>query len=80
MFSNAPYVLNMAKSIPELMDAIYACSAIHLANVQPGYGVEALYYYTRAVSGLRKRLDAGLLTGLEDWLLFMTVLLHLFEV
>jgi hypothetical protein len=59
---------------------MFACSSMKLANLGDSPPVEALHYYTRAVSGLRRRLDAGEVTGLEDWLLGVTILLHCFEV
>ena len=66
--------------IPELLDSILACTSIHLANKDKTSPVEALNYYTRAISGVRKRLDAGEVTGLEDWMSIVTILLHCFEV
>lgn len=53
---------------------------MQLANKHYAPPVEALDYYTRAVSGLRRKLSAGELTGSEDWLLLTTILLHCFEV
>lgn len=79
-FSGDPFYLKLAHSTPEVMNAICACSAIHQSNIQPGYRVVALHYYTRAVSGLRKKLGSRTLSGAEDWLLAMTLLLHVFEV
>ncbi|PVH83367.1 hypothetical protein DL98DRAFT_616796 [Cadophora sp. DSE1049] len=63
----------------ELKDTIFACSSIQIANKYDSVPVEALDYYTRAVSGVRRKLDAGALTGREDWLLLTTILLHCFE-
>ncbi|KAH7391459.1 hypothetical protein BKA64DRAFT_725054 [Cadophora sp. MPI-SDFR-AT-0126] len=63
----------------ELKDTIFACSSIQIANKYGSVPVEALDYYTRAVSGVRRKLDAGVLTGREDWLLLTTILLHCFE-
>ena len=57
-----------------------ACGAMQYANRMGIPPVEALNYYTRAVSGLRKKLDAGEIDGSEDWLLVITLLLHCFEV
>ena len=66
--------------VQELKDTIFACSSIQIANKHDTIPVEALDYYTRAVSGVRKKLDNGMLTGREDWLLLTTILLHCFEV
>lgn len=65
---------------PELRDSMLACSSIHLANRSQQPPVEALKYYTRAVSALRRRLVVGKVNGSEDWLLVTTILLHCFEV
>ena len=65
---------------PELKNSVFACSSMQLANSNGTRPIEALSYYTRAVSGLRQHLNAGKVTGLEDWLLTVTVLLHCFEV
>jgi hypothetical protein len=66
--------------IQELKDSMFACSSMQLANRDQNPPIEALNYYTRAISGLRRRLEAGEITGLEDWLLAVTILLHCFEV
>ena len=63
-----------------LKDSMLACSSIHLANRDRQPPVEALKYYTRAVSALRRRLVEGKVNGSEDWLLVTTILLHCFEV
>ncbi|RDW72879.1 hypothetical protein BP6252_06786 [Coleophoma cylindrospora] len=65
--------------VPELTDIMYACSAMQWANRYNSSPIESLYYHARAVSGLRKRLESGKVTGLEDWLLAITILLHTFE-
>ncbi|KAH9222071.1 hypothetical protein DL95DRAFT_510184 [Leptodontidium sp. 2 PMI_412] len=65
--------------VQELKDSMFACSSMQLANKHYAPPVEALDYYTRAVSGLRRKLSAGELTGSEDWLLLTTILLHCFE-
>ncbi|KAG4430760.1 hypothetical protein IFR05_013761 [Cadophora sp. M221] len=65
--------------VQELKDTIFACSSIQIANKHDAPPVEALDYYTRAVSGLRRKLSTGELTGREDWLLLTTILLHCFE-
>lgn len=66
--------------IPELKDVMYACSSMQWANRYDISPVEALYYHARAISGLRRRLESAKVTGLEDWLLAITILLHTFEV
>lgn len=66
--------------ISELRNSMFACSSMQLANKTGSPPVEALFYYTQAVSGLRRHLNSGLMTGSENWLLVVTVLLHCFEV
>ncbi|KAH7314143.1 hypothetical protein BKA65DRAFT_116714 [Rhexocercosporidium sp. MPI-PUGE-AT-0058] len=65
--------------VQELKDSMFACSSMQLSNKHDAPPVEALDYYTRAVSGLRRKLSAKELTGREDWLLLTTILLHCFE-
>lgn len=66
--------------VPELRAVIFACSSMQLANRYSTSPLESLQYYASAVSGLRRRLGAGQLTGLEDWFLGVTITLHVFEV
>lgn len=66
--------------VQELKDSMFACSSMQLANKYETPPVEALDYYSKAVSGLRRRLDEGGLTGTENWLLLTMILLHCFEV
>jgi len=59
---------------------MFACSSMQLANRNKYPPIEALCYYTRALSGLRRQLHAQQLKGSEVWLLAVTILLHCFEV
>jgi hypothetical protein len=71
-----PYVGEMQ----ELKDSMFASSSMQLANKYKAAPVEALDYYAKAVSGLRRQLDEGSLMGTEDCLLLTMILSHCFEV
>lgn len=68
------------EGVPEVLDTVLACASMHLANKGEASPLEALNYYTRAISALRQRIYAGKVTGLEDWMSVVMILLHCFEV
>ncbi|EXJ88079.1 hypothetical protein A1O1_05007 [Capronia coronata CBS 617.96] len=79
-FKDPAFLGSLATHRPVLKDAVLACSMIHLSNSHDGFQMEALRRYNRALAGLRMQIEDGSVTGEEDWILFTTILLHVFEV
>jgi heme/copper-type cytochrome/quinol oxidase subunit 3 len=65
---------------PCLMDAILACSALHLSQRTPSLRTVALQYYSKAVAWTRERIQNSTVDGTEDWLILTLVFFYLFEV
>ncbi|CZR64073.1 uncharacterized protein PAC_13970 [Phialocephala subalpina] len=63
-----------------LMDALLACSAVHLSCFYPEYRLTAIEFYSQAVSTTREQLEKKRLKGTEDWLIMLLVLAYLVEI
>jgi hypothetical protein len=66
--------------VPELRYCMLACSSIQAANRACKPPGEALFYYTRTITGLRRKLASNTITGQEDWVFVVMILCHCFEV
>ncbi|KAF8851188.1 hypothetical protein BDZ45DRAFT_808539 [Acephala macrosclerotiorum] len=80
VYFSSEWFIHGALQHSNLMDALLACSAVHLSCLYPEYRLIAIKHYSQAVSTTREQLEKKQLKGTEDWLIMLSVLAYLVEV
>lgn len=65
VYFSTGWVIHGALRNPSLMDALLACSAVHLSCTYPKYRLTAIEHYSQAVTTTREQLEKKQLKGTE---------------